>query len=46
VRLHQDFLQAGADILLTCTFGASPLRLEASGADVHGTCSAVNATGG
>ncbi len=28
--LHSDFLQAGADILLTNTFGASPLRLEAS----------------
>jgi 5-methyltetrahydrofolate--homocysteine methyltransferase len=27
VRLHQDFLRAGADLLLTCTFGASPLRL-------------------
>jgi 5-methyltetrahydrofolate--homocysteine methyltransferase len=32
VRLHQDFLQAGADILLTCSFGASPLRLGASAA--------------
>ena len=30
-RLHQDFLQAGSDIILTCTFGASQLRLEASG---------------
>jgi 5-methyltetrahydrofolate--homocysteine methyltransferase len=28
VRLHTDFIQAGADILLTCTFGASPIRLE------------------
>lgn len=26
-QLHEDFLRAGADILLTCTFGASPLRL-------------------
>jgi 5-methyltetrahydrofolate--homocysteine methyltransferase len=26
-RLHQDFVEAGADILLTNTFGASPLRL-------------------
>lgn len=31
IDLHMDFLQAGADILLTCTFGASPLRLEAGG---------------
>lgn len=29
IELHRDFLQAGADILLTNTFGASPLRLEA-----------------
>ncbi len=29
LQLHLDFLQAGADILLTNTFGASPLRLEA-----------------
>lgn len=28
IRLHTDFIQAGADILLTCTFGASPIRLE------------------
>ena len=30
VRLHSDFIKAGADILLTCTFGASPGRLEDS----------------
>ena len=30
-RLHKDFLEAGSDIILTCTFGASRLRLEASG---------------
>jgi 5-methyltetrahydrofolate--homocysteine methyltransferase len=30
-RLHQDFLSAGADILLTNTFGASSLRLAGSG---------------
>lgn len=29
IQLHKDFLAAGADILLTNTFGASPLRLEA-----------------
>jgi 5-methyltetrahydrofolate--homocysteine methyltransferase len=30
-KLHKDFLKAGADIILTCTFGASRLRLEAYG---------------
>jgi 5-methyltetrahydrofolate--homocysteine methyltransferase len=29
-RLHGDFLRAGANILLTNTFGASPLRLESA----------------
>ena len=28
--LNRDFIQAGADILLTCTFGATRRRLEAS----------------
>jgi 5-methyltetrahydrofolate--homocysteine methyltransferase len=28
VQLHRDFIAAGANILLTCTFGATPLRLE------------------
>jgi 5-methyltetrahydrofolate--homocysteine methyltransferase len=28
VRLEQDFVEAGADIILTCTFSASSLRLE------------------
>ncbi len=27
VELHRAFVAAGADILLTCTFGATPLRL-------------------
>ena len=27
IRLHRDFSAAGAQILLTCTFGANPLRL-------------------
>lgn len=27
IQLHKDFIDAGADIILTCTFGASPLRL-------------------
>jgi len=31
LRLHRDFVEAGADILLTCTFGGSPLRLEHAG---------------
>lgn len=30
-RLHRDFLEAGADILLTCTFGGTTLRLEHAG---------------
>jgi 5-methyltetrahydrofolate--homocysteine methyltransferase len=28
VELHRSFVDAGADIVLTCTFGATPLRLE------------------
>lgn len=28
LRLHQDFIKAGADIILTCTFGGSSIRLE------------------
>lgn len=31
LRLHRDFLAAGADILLTCTFGGTSLRLEHAG---------------
>ena len=31
LHLHQDFLNAGSDIILTCTFGASPLRLQQHG---------------
>ncbi len=31
VRLHRDFLAAGADILLTATFGATAIRLQAAG---------------
>ncbi len=27
VELHRSFVEAGADIVLTCTFGATPLRL-------------------
>ena len=28
VELHRSFVAAGAEIVLTCTFGATPLRLE------------------
>ncbi len=31
LRLHRDFLAAGADILLTCTFGGTSLRLQHAG---------------
>jgi 5-methyltetrahydrofolate--homocysteine methyltransferase len=31
IKLHQDFIEAGAQIILTCTFGANPRRLEESG---------------
>jgi len=31
LRLHKDFVTAGADILLTCTFGATRLRLASAG---------------
>lgn len=30
-RLHRDFIAAGSDIILTSTFGGSPLRLARSG---------------
>ena len=33
--LHSDFIEAGSDIILTCTFGASLLRLEANGLGSH-----------
>ncbi len=31
VQLHQKFIEAGSDIVLTCTFGGTALRLEQSG---------------
>ena len=31
LRLHRDFIEAGADIVLTCTFGGTSVRLEAAG---------------
>ena len=30
-RLYRDFIQAGSNIILTCTFGGSPVRLEHAG---------------
>ncbi len=30
-KLYRDFIQAGSDIILTCTFGGSPVRLEHAG---------------
>jgi 5-methyltetrahydrofolate--homocysteine methyltransferase len=30
IRLHRDFIDAGADIILTCTFGGSQIRLSRS----------------
>lgn len=27
-ELHRRFVQAGSDLVLTCTFGGSPVRLE------------------
>ena len=31
LRLHRDFIEAGADIVLTCTFGGTSVRLEHAG---------------
>jgi 5-methyltetrahydrofolate--homocysteine methyltransferase len=31
LNLHKDFMHAGAEIILTCTFGATPMRLDAFG---------------
>ena len=30
-QLYRDFIQAGSNIILTCTFGGSPVRLEHAG---------------
>jgi 5-methyltetrahydrofolate--homocysteine methyltransferase len=30
IQLHRDFIAAGADVILTCTFGASSIRLRGS----------------
>ena len=40
VALHKDFVDAGANIILTNTFGASPIRLES--ADLRGKVVEVN----
>lgn len=39
-RLYRDFIQAGSNIILTCTFGGSPVRLEHAG--VPGKTTEVN----
>jgi len=31
IKLHKDFIDAGSDAILTCTFGASPHRLSQNG---------------
>jgi 5-methyltetrahydrofolate--homocysteine methyltransferase len=30
-RLHKDFIEAGSDIILTCTFGGTSIRLDGEG---------------
>jgi len=40
IRLHQDFIEAGADIILTNTFGGNPIRLEAAG--IHDRAAELN----
>jgi 5-methyltetrahydrofolate--homocysteine methyltransferase len=40
IRLHQDFIAAGSDLILTCTFGATSLRL--SGSPIAGRAVEVN----
>jgi 5-methyltetrahydrofolate--homocysteine methyltransferase len=32
-KLHRDFIEAGADLILTCTFGANAMRLKAHNLD-------------
>ncbi len=40
VRLHCDFIEAGSDLILTSTFGATSIRLEQSG--LAARCAEVN----
>jgi 5-methyltetrahydrofolate--homocysteine methyltransferase len=45
VRLHHDFIQAGSDLILTSTFGATSIRLAASGLEARAAeinCKAAN----
>lgn len=34
-KLHADYITAGADVILTCTFGANPVKLAKSGMENH-----------
>jgi 5-methyltetrahydrofolate--homocysteine methyltransferase len=40
IQLHKDFISAGADIILTCTFGASSIRMK--GSPIEGKVDEVN----
>ena len=40
LRLHEEFIAAGADLILTCTFGATSLRL--AGSSIAGRAVEVN----
>ena len=40
IRLHEEFISAGADLILTCTFGATSLRL--AGSSIAGRTVEVN----
>ncbi len=40
IQLHKDFIEAGADIILTCTFNASSIRL--SGTALEGKSNEIN----
>lgn len=42
LKLHQDFIAAGSDIILTSTFGGSEIRLKHAG--LHDQFTAVNAS--
>jgi 5-methyltetrahydrofolate--homocysteine methyltransferase len=40
IKLNRDFIEAGSNILLTCTFGASPIRLAQN--DLEGKTTEIN----
>jgi len=40
LELETQFIEAGSEIILTCTFGASRVRLEHTG--LHGKCEIIN----